>query len=54
MVRRSVIQLFEELYDRFEGDEFLTLTLRSIPDPVPLIKRWALLYQFTVSFANIR
>jgi len=37
IVRDLVVQLFGELYDRFDGDEFLTLTLRSIPDSVPLI-----------------
>ncbi len=37
MVRNLVIQLFGELYDRFKGDDFLALTLSSIPDSVPLI-----------------
>lgn len=36
-VRSLVIQLFGELYDRFEDDWFLTSTLGSIPDFVPLI-----------------
>ncbi len=37
MVRDLVIRLFGELYNRFDDDEFLTLTLRSILDSVPLI-----------------
>jgi GNAT superfamily N-acetyltransferase len=36
IVRDLVIRLFGELYGRFEGDEFLTLTLKSIPYSVPL------------------
>ena len=37
VLRGVVVQLFGELYNRFEGDEFLTLTLGSIPDSVRLI-----------------
>lgn len=37
IVKSLVIQLFGELYDRLEGDWFLTSTLESIPDSVPLI-----------------
>ncbi len=37
VLRGIVIQLFGELYNRFEGDEFLKLTLGSIPDSVQLI-----------------
>ncbi len=34
ILRVMIIQMFEELYDRHEGDEFLTLILEGIPDQV--------------------
>lgn len=34
ILKAMIIQMFEELYDRHEGDEFLTLILGGIPDRV--------------------
>jgi hypothetical protein len=36
MVRNLVVRMFGELYDRYEGDEFLMRTLESIPKLVRL------------------